>query len=315
MMLIKEDPEISAILGDRGEKIIQLLDHRPVTGWDKAISTLATDVVSSPLDVDKMDYLRRDSYHIGVAYGQFDLPRLIHTIRSTDDSSENRICVDSKGKDAIENYRLGRYLMHAQVYKHHTRIIGDQMFLRASDLAVFEENIIPKEQLTVDEDLGKDHSEFLKFYTSLDDRSLYDLIINKKSDSKSADILKRIQQRKLLKRVLDFLPDKEIANAQVRDRIMKMKEEKLLEMSNEIAEKQGLEKHDVIAYISEIPVNLYEGEIMIMWKGVPIKLDEFSPINTTESTISKFYIFSPDNKDVKKCIKDYVEENFQIIDY
>lgn len=312
MMLIKEDPEISEILGDKGEKIIQLLDHRPVSGWNKSISTLATDVVSSPLDVDKMDYLRRDSYHIGVAYGQFDLPRLVHTIRSTDDKMENRICVDSKGKDAIENYRLGRYLMHAQVYKHHTRIIGDQMFLRALDLAVYDENIIAKDKLTVDENLGKDHSDFLKFYTGLDDRSLYDLIIKSKPDGKSAGMLKQIQQRKLLKRVLDFLPDKEIGNAQVRDRIMKMKDEDLIKMSNEIADKQGLEKHEIISYISVIPVNLYEGEIMIMWKGVPRKLDEFSPIHTTESTISKFYIFSRNDEKVKKCIEEYVEENFQI---
>ena len=108
---------------------------------------------------------------------------------------------------------------------------------------------------------------------------------------------------------MDFLPDKEIGNAQVRDRVMKMKEEKLLEMSNEMAEKQRLEKHDVIAYISEIPVNLYEGEIMIMREGIPRKLDEFSPINTTESTISKFYIFSPNDEEIRQCIREYAEEN------
>ena len=71
-----------------------------------------------------MDYLRRDSYHIGVKYGEFDLHRLIHTLTDTNDPKEKEICVKFKGMDAVENYRLGRYLMHAQVYNHHTRLIA-----------------------------------------------------------------------------------------------------------------------------------------------------------------------------------------------
>ena len=168
MMLIKEDPDISSILGDKGEKVIQLLDHKPMSGLDRKISSLAADVISGPLDVDKMDYLRRDSYNIGVAYGQFDLPRIIHTLTRTGDSIEQHICAGYKGKDAIENYRLGRYLMHAQVYQHHARLAGDQMFLQALDLAVGEENIIQSDVLCTNTDLNKSHKEFLDFYTCLD---------------------------------------------------------------------------------------------------------------------------------------------------
>lgn len=312
-MLIKENPEISSILKDKVKKVIQILDHEKVDDWDEAKSTLASDIVSSPLDVDKMDYLRRDSYHIGVAYGQFDLPRIIHTLTSTNDVKEKRLCIKDKGKDSIENYRLGRYLMHAQVYQHHTRLVADQMFLRALDLAVNEENIIDKEKLKVDPTLATSNKNFLDFYTELDDRTIYDFIINSNPSSKAAGILKNIKQRKLLKRVFDFLPANEIPNAQTRDRIMRMKKPDLMKMSNEIAEKLKLEKHDVIAYLSEIPVNLYEGEILIMWKGIPRKLDEFSPIKTSESTIIKFYIYSLDNPDVKKCIQDYATANFGIV--
>lgn len=311
MMLIKEDPILSSILGDMGEKVIQILDHRPVSGLDKKTSPLATDVISGPLDVDKMDYLRRDSYHIGVAYGQFDLPRIIHTLTSTNDAIERRICIDSKGKDAIENYRLGRYLMHAQVYKHHTRLIGDQMFLKALDLAVNEESIISEDILCTDTNLAKSHKEFLDFYTSLDDRGLYDYILNK-PESKAAQILKRIQYRKLLKRVIEIIPDKEIPNAQTRDHISRMSENDLRSMSCHIAEQIGIEKHDVIAHSSEIPVNLYEGEIMIMWKGIPRKLDEFSPINTNKSAINKFYVFGPDRNMDKLKIIEYAERRFGI---
>ena len=309
MMMIQEEPEISSILGDMGEKIIQLLDHRPISGLDRQVSYLASDVVSSPLDVDKMDYLRRDSYHIGAAYGQFDLPRMIHTLTNTDDPTEQRICVDSKGMDAIESYRLGRYLMHAQVYKHHTRLVGDQMFLHALDLAVNEESVIQRDLLCTDTDLTKSHKEFLNFYKLLDDRSLYDLILSK-PESTAAQILKRIQYRRLLKRAINSLPDRDITNAQIRDRISRMNEEDMRSMSREIAEQAKIERHNVIVHSSETPVNLYEGEIMIMWKGTPRKLDEFSPINTDKSTINKFYVFGPDEKAAKQRIRRCVEERF-----
>lgn len=309
MMLIKENTDIAEILGDRAEKIIQLLDHKQVTGLEDAVSSLVTDVVSGPLDVDKMDYLRRDSYHIGVAYGQFDLPRIIHTMTSTNDPIEQHVCINSKGKDAIENYRLGRYLMHAQVYKHHTRLVGDQMFLQALDLAVNEENIIQKDMLCTDTDLGRSHKEFLDFYTGLDDYGLYHRIISK-SESSAARILGRIQRRMLLKRAVDSLPDRDISNAQTRDWISRMSEDNMREFSHDIAKNTSIDRYGVIVHSSKIPVNLYEGEIMIMWKGIPRKLDEFSPINTSKSTINRFYIFGPDDEDSKQKIREYVKQKF-----
>ncbi len=312
ILIIKEIPEINNILGEKADQIISILDHKPIKNWDPSLSSLASDVVSSPLDVDKLDYLRRDSYHIGVAYGQFDLHRIIHTLTNTDDKSEKRLCVQDKGKDAIENYSLGRYLMHAQVYQHHTRLIGDQMFVRALDIAVNDEGIIEKDKLKVNLESGSDHIGFLDFYTSLDDRGIYDLIINKKPDGKAAKILNDIRRRKLLKRVYDFLPDKEIENKQIRDKVMRLKETDIRSTSNQIAQQVGLEKQDVVLYISEIPVNLYENEIMIMWKGIPRGLDEFSPIKTSESTIIKFYIFAPNKNEITLKIKDYMRRNFGI---
>jgi len=311
-LIIKNNDEITSILGDKVDKIVQLLGHEKVEGWDESISTLATDVVSSPLDVDKLDYLRRDSYHIGVAYGQFDLARIIHTLTSTPDKVDKRLCVQGKGKDAIENYRLGRYLMHAQVYKHHARIVADEMFLRALDLAVNEEDIISPDKLKIDPSSETSVKNFLDFYTSLDDHSIYDQIIQTKPDSKSAGILGNIKKRKLLKRACDFLPDKEIEDALVRDKIMKMENKDLRDLSNEIADNLGLERHNVICYLAEIQVNLYDGEILILWKGIPRKLDEFSPIEASKSTINKFYIFCQDDPDTKQKIRKYVSENHKL---
>lgn len=202
--------------------------------------------------------------------------------------------------------------MHAQVYKHHAGIVADQMFLRALDLAVNEEGIIDKKRLGFDPSPSANNEKFLDFYTGLDDRSIYDVILQSKPDGKASEILKRINARKLLKRVFEFLPDKEVENVQIRARIMKMKESAFKNISDEIATKTHLEKHNVIVYRAEIPVNLYENEIMIMWKGIPRSLDEFSPIKSSESTINKFYIFGPNDKTVQDKIAAYVEKEFQI---
>ena len=306
---IKNDPDITSILGSRVDSVLKLLEHKPVNGWDPSTSSLAADIISSGLDADKLDYLRRDSYHIGVAYGQFDLERIIHMIRSTP-NVEKHICIDDKGKDAIENYRLGRYLMHAQVYAHHSRIIADQMFLKALDLAINEENIIDKNQLKYNPDSAND--EFFKFYKNLDDRSIYDLIINSKPNSKAATILKNIKSRKLLKRAYESQPDKDIADAVVRKRIMKMNKQDLERISNEIADDVGLEHHQVISFMATIPINLYDGEILVLSKGIAKTLDELSPIKASESTINKFYIFGPDDSTLKIKIRNSASTHFGV---
>ena len=76
---------------------------------------LFNQLMNSDLDADRIDYLLRDSIHTGVAYGRFDLNRLIHTL-SLDDSG--RLCVEKSGIHAAEGYVIGRYLMWAVVYTH-----------------------------------------------------------------------------------------------------------------------------------------------------------------------------------------------------
>ena len=311
MMLIKEDSDISKILGEKAKKIIQLLNRDEISGFYEKKSALATDIVASSLDADKMDYLRRDSYHIGVHYGQFDLPRILHTLTHTDDSSEQRICISSKGKDAIENYRLGRYLMHAQVYRHHTRLAGDKMFFQALDLAINKENIIPKDKLIIDTDLNNDHTEFLDFYTKLDDRSLYDRILAKE-DSDAAQILKRIQRRDLLKPAVECLLDVDILNAYSRNKISRMTVSELKSLSHDIANYAKTKTQNVIAYLSTVQVNLYDGEIIVMWKGIPRTQDELSPIGVNKATFNKFYVFGPNQEPIKQKIIKYVEDYFDI---
>lgn len=309
MMFIREDPDISDILGEnKADQVVSVLSGESVSDWDESKSTLATDVVSGPLDADKMDYLRRDSHHIGVAYGHFDLPRLISTLTKTPDQNESRLCVDSKGKDAIESYRLGRYLMHAQVYKHHSRIAGDQMFLRALEMAV-DEGIIPKMSLKVDTCLKKDHEKFLDYYKELDDRSLYYHIIREKPESTPAKILKKIKRRDILKRIVEIFPEVEVPNYQILKRIMKMKSADLAKMSRDMASEIGCETHEVICHRVAIPASLYNADILLMQRGIPRRVDDFSPIKDVKD-IQKLLIFGPRSK--KKKIEEYATNEFDV---
>lgn len=90
------------------------------------------DLLTNQLDADRMDYLLRDSHHIGVTYGRYDLPRLVATIRAyRDRKSEDgepevpRVGISSGGWNAAESLIMARYSMFKQVYLHKTRIAFD----------------------------------------------------------------------------------------------------------------------------------------------------------------------------------------------
>ncbi len=93
--------------------VLQLL-----SGESSGPERLLSQVISGELDVDKMDYLLRDSLFCGVQYGQFDLERLLETVTPILDPETNRwgIGIDSGGVHALEGLVLARYYMFTQVY-------------------------------------------------------------------------------------------------------------------------------------------------------------------------------------------------------
>ncbi len=89
-------------------------------------------LVSSQLDMDRLDYLRRDSFYTGVAEGEVGVQRIIKTMRVNplDGGPNANITIESKGIYAVENFLISRRLMYWQVYLHKTVLAGDQL-LRA----------------------------------------------------------------------------------------------------------------------------------------------------------------------------------------
>ena len=84
-------------------------------------------LVSSQLDMDRLDYLRRDSYYTGVVEGKIGAGRIIKTlvVHPGPTPEQDRIVVESKGAYAIENFLIARRLMYWQAYLHKTVLAGD----------------------------------------------------------------------------------------------------------------------------------------------------------------------------------------------
>ena len=85
--------------------------------------------ISSQLDMDRLDYLRRDSHFTGVKEGRIGVERILHTmcVHPTIGGPDSRLAIEWKGIYAVEKMLMARHLMYWQVYLHKTAVAGDQL--------------------------------------------------------------------------------------------------------------------------------------------------------------------------------------------
>jgi uncharacterized protein len=90
-------------------------------------------LLASQLDMDRLDYLRRDSFYTGVAEGVVGVERILKTMRVLPEAggADSRVVIEAKGAYAVENFVLARRLMFWQVYLHKTVVAADHL-LRAA---------------------------------------------------------------------------------------------------------------------------------------------------------------------------------------
>lgn len=245
-LILENDSELKRNLGDLAGELAQIFESER--------ETVRSEILSGTLDADKLDYLRRDSYHTGVAYGIFDFERVVRNLCVVKGyGKRNYLCIHEKGRDAVESYRMARYLMHTQVYEHHTRLIADDMFLRALRFAI-DESVLDRDALDPHKDLRK----FLNYYISLDDSSIQYLIL-KRSKDRARKIILNLLNRKLLKRSyiipisIEAIPD-----YRERMRLMQMKQEEIDKLENTIASKAGLSPEELIVHLQSTEIKLYE---------------------------------------------------------
>lgn len=109
--------------------VVELLSEKPLD----TTSRILQSVLSGPVDIDKMDYLFRDSLHAGVPYGRhFDQHRLIGSLCLN--ASGDGLAITDKGKTAAELMVFARYVMFSEVYWHHGVRSATAMLQRAFHL-------------------------------------------------------------------------------------------------------------------------------------------------------------------------------------
>lgn len=112
--------------GIHPREVVALLSEKP----RDAKSCILHDMLSGPIDVDKMDYLFRDSLHAGVPYGQnFDQQRLIGSLCLNE--AGDGLAISEKGRTAAEMMVFARYVMFSEVYWHHSVRSATAMLQRA----------------------------------------------------------------------------------------------------------------------------------------------------------------------------------------
>ena len=201
--IILGDTELNSILRAVSKKmpedIVSIIQHTHE-------NDILNQIVSGQLDADRMDYLLRDSYFTATSYGQFDLERILRTMRVRKTSEGRKvIVVKHTGIHSVEDYIMARYQMYWQVYYHPVarsyEAVFIQLFNRLKD--IFKDNKDYFEDMKVLIPFLEKVEVSEEEYFRLDENSLLYCcaLIQDKDDVIAADLAKRLQNRKLFEYV------------------------------------------------------------------------------------------------------------------
>ncbi|MBR1466924.1 MAG: HD domain-containing protein [Bacteroidaceae bacterium] len=164
-------------------------------------------LISSQLDMDRLDYLRRDSFFTGVTEGNIGSARIIRMLNVVDDN----LVIDQKGIYSIENYLTSRRLMYWQVYLHKTTVAYEKVLVntlrRAKELSRQGKKLFASPALAyflendVDGNWFNSHEEALTWYCQLDDADIWSAMkVWAESDDKVLALLSRdMLERRIFK--------------------------------------------------------------------------------------------------------------------
>jgi len=155
--------------GEMGEILLERLSRKEITRLGKSAHS---EAITSDIGADRMDYLKRDAYYTGVAYGMVDEQRIISKMFL----EKGALGVEYGALEASESLLVARFMMFSTVYLHHTVRIASAMLERALSVAI-EDGLDPKLLL------GKGDGEALallaqyrrarEYSKSIEERKLY----------------------------------------------------------------------------------------------------------------------------------------------
>ncbi len=249
-------------------------------------------LISSQLDMDRLDYLRRDSFYTGVTEGNIGSARIIKMLNVADD----RLVVDAKGIYSIENYLTTRRLMYWQVYLHKTTVGYEKILVnaltRAKALVKAGQRIFASPALSyfLEHDIDKgwfnSHPEALEKYAELDD-----------SDIWSAMKVWKHHDDLILSTLATDLLDRRLFKVEVCEE--RPSETYLQEIRQKIAQNMGISIEDTkfLVCLTEIGKDMYNPEddsIGILYKDGTVKdiaeASEILNVQLLSKKIRKYYL-------------------------
>ncbi len=187
--------------GELPSKVVALLSKSDdALPWQKSL-------ISSQLDVDRLDYLQRDSLCSGAEYGHFDCFRIIHTMELREKQLPGAqkvvfVVWPEKSKYAIEEYIFSRFYMYQSVYYHHTTKGFEELvriiLKRAKDIAAMDESFAAEMLPTMNSMLCATSEPHLEMFQMLTDNILFTQIAlwQYGKDEILSDLCKRLLLRK-----------------------------------------------------------------------------------------------------------------------
>ncbi|MEM2192421.1 MAG: HD domain-containing protein [Candidatus Hadarchaeales archaeon] len=217
------------------------------------------DLLHSEVDVDQMDYLLRDSHFTGVALGLVDVHRLSSILRI----KGGKLCILSKGVEAVEGLLTARGLMYSSVYFHHTVRSAEMMLANAVDRALRDGNL--------------DRETFFLMNDS-------QLIVSlERCGGYPAEIVQRLKYRRLFKSAL-VEQRRDLTREEKREYLKRFgRWGKVQKLQEEIADAAGVERGMVILDVPVVDIIISEPrlekvEMPVISDGKILSLSKVSPL-------------------------------------
>ncbi len=257
--------------------------------------TFLHQLVSGQLDMDRMDYLNRDSFYTGVSEGVIGSDRIIEMLNV----NNNELVVEQKGIYSVEKFLVARRLMYWQVYMHKTVVASEVMLssvLRRAKYLTKEGTKLfasPAFQFFLENDYTlhdfKNNSELLDKFAQLDDVDILGAIKvwQFEKDKVLSEISKRIINRRLFKI--------EIGNTL-------FIEEKIQKIKHNVKNNLNLKNNELDYFISTNSLKnnayneLHEGINLLMKNGDIVEVSKASDnlnISALSKPVEKFYLCYP----------------------
>jgi len=245
------------------------------------LDSIFTTLLTGEAGIDRMDYLLRDSYFLGVAYGKFDLERLFETILYRK-NGEPPIMWEEGGQHALEQFILARYFMFLEVYFHKTRRILDYHLSQ-----VIKEYI---KNTKKEEFYPTDIDEYIK----LNDIVIFNWILENKENRCAKRIISREFFRKIEKESREHPTDEEIF------------------LWDEIEKKMKDNFNDNDYYLDKAeksPLKFEKTDISILLNNKSVQLPKRSALVNSLKPIKKRRIYA--DKDKIREIEEFVKNFFK----